>query len=231
MAGGYLMSDNETNDGDPNEGNGTETDAGQTAGGATGGQDATGGQGQTGGQSTGGQATGGQPTGGQATGGQATGGQSTGGQATAGQATGGQTPGAPTSGSSPASDLEPNVAGALAYVLGWISGLFFFFTEEEDDFVRFHAAQSIVVFGGLSVAYVVVSMVMSSLLFSAGGFGLYQLISLLTTLLMLAALGLWLGLMYMAYEGRWYELPLAGDVANNLISNREVTVERKATGD
>lgn len=170
-------------------------------------------------------------TGGQATGGQPAGGQATSGQATGGQATRGQPAGGATHGATGGSDLQPNVAGALCYGLGWISGLFFFFTEEEDEFVRFHAAQSIVAFGGLTVVYVVFSQLLASMLFSTGGFGILRFISLLNTVLMLAGLGLWIGLMYLAYEGRWYELPIAGDVANNLISDEEVTVERKATGD
>src|ERR1700677_1954786 len=39
----------------------------------------------------------------------------------------------------------PNVAGALAYLLGFISGLYFFWNEryQQNPFVRFHAFQSI----------------------------------------------------------------------------------------
>ena len=48
--------------------------------------------------------------------------------------------------------LEANVAGLLCYVLGWISGLVFILIERESKFVRFHAMQSIIVFGILSVA-------------------------------------------------------------------------------
>src|SRR5882757_7779196 len=46
--------------------------------------------------------------------------------------------------------LQENLAGLLCYVLGWITGLVFFFIDKR-PFVRFHAAQSIVVFGGLHV--------------------------------------------------------------------------------
>ena len=38
--------------------------------------------------------------------------------------------------------------GLLCYVLGWVTGLIFFFIDKR-PFVRFQAAQSIVVFGGL----------------------------------------------------------------------------------
>ena len=46
-------------------------------------------------------------------------------------------------------DLEPNVAGLLCYVGGWISGVIFLLLEQKNKFVRFHAIQSIIVFGAL----------------------------------------------------------------------------------
>jgi uncharacterized membrane protein len=48
------------------------------------------------------------------------------------------------------SGISENVAGLLCYVLGWVTGLIFYFIDKR-PFVRFHAAQSIVVFGGLTV--------------------------------------------------------------------------------
>jgi len=46
------------------------------------------------------------------------------------------------------SGMSENVAALLAYVFGWITGIIFFLIDKR-PFVRFHAAQSIVVFGGL----------------------------------------------------------------------------------
>ena len=43
--------------------------------------------------------------------------------------------------------LEDNIAGLLCYVAGWVSGLIFLLIETENKFVRFHAVQSIIVFG------------------------------------------------------------------------------------
>jgi hypothetical protein len=48
--------------------------------------------------------------------------------------------------------LEPNTAGLLCYLGGWISGIIFLVIEQENKFVRFHALQSIVTFGVLTVA-------------------------------------------------------------------------------
>src|SRR5574337_888009 len=46
--------------------------------------------------------------------------------------------------------LTENVAGLLCYVLGWITGLIFFLVDKR-PYVRFHAAQAVVVFGALHI--------------------------------------------------------------------------------
>ncbi|MDZ4246338.1 MAG: hypothetical protein U1D67_04370 [Dehalococcoidia bacterium] len=53
--------------------------------------------------------------------------------------------------------LAENVSGLLCYVLGWISGIVFLILEKENKAVRFHAFQSIIVFGILSLIGVVFS--------------------------------------------------------------------------
>src|SRR5271170_1046382 len=55
------------------------------------------------------------------------------------------------------SQMAENVAGLLCYLLGWVTGLIFYFIDKR-PFVRFHAAQSIVVFGGLTVIRIVLAM-------------------------------------------------------------------------
>ena len=47
--------------------------------------------------------------------------------------------------------LDENVAGLLCYVLGWISGIIFLLIEPKNNFVRFHAIQSIVVFAIINI--------------------------------------------------------------------------------
>ena len=108
------------------------------------------------------------------------------------------------------SGLSENVAGLLCYLLGWITGLIFYFIDKR-PFVRFHAAQSIVVFGGLMVIRIVLSM-----LFVAGGaagfsvgFGLLSLVSIL-------GLVLWILLMIKAYQGEKFRIPLAADLADQI---------------
>lgn len=101
--------------------------------------------------------------------------------------------------------LSENIEGALTYVLGWITGLVFWFLEPENKFVRFHAMQSIVVFGALTVAAIVL--------------GWIPLLGILFGLLLgLAGFLLWLWLMYKAYQGEMYKLPWAGDFAEQQVN-------------
>jgi uncharacterized membrane protein len=43
--------------------------------------------------------------------------------------------------------MEQNLEGLLCYVLGWLTGIIFLLLEKDNKFVRFHAIQSILVFG------------------------------------------------------------------------------------
>ena len=104
--------------------------------------------------------------------------------------------------------LKANVAGLLCYVLGWISGLVFFLIEKENQFVRFHAVQSIVVFGVLTLASIVVRLI-----------AWIPVIGWLIALLfwVLCAV-LWIVLMIKAYQGEKYKLPWAGNLAERQAS-------------
>ncbi len=130
--------------------------------------------------------------------------------ATSGQASAGET--------ATQSGLDENVAGALAYILGLLSGLFFYVTEDENEFVRFHALQSIIFSVAAFVLYWVLNTILMSLVFTpgmwtAGGGLLFSLISLVISLVSLALLGIWIFLMYKAYNGEMYKLPVIGNLA------------------
>lgn len=97
-------------------------------------------------------------------------------------------------------ELDENVAGLLCYVLGWISGLVFFLIEKKNKFVRFHAMQSIIVFGTLTVASIVLGWIPFI------GFVIGWLIWIL-------AFVLWIILMVKAYQGEKFKLPWSGNLA------------------
>ncbi len=107
--------------------------------------------------------------------------------------------------------LDENIAGLLCYLLTWITGIVFLLVEEKNDFVRFHAMQSIVVFLPLTILSWAISWI-SSPVYYGYGFGI---LSMLSTLITLVILGLWLFLMYKAYQGEKYKVPIAGDIAEN----------------
>ncbi len=47
--------------------------------------------------------------------------------------------------------LDKNVVGLLCYVVGFVTGIVFLALEKESTFVKFHAVQSIIAFGGFFV--------------------------------------------------------------------------------
>jgi uncharacterized membrane protein len=108
------------------------------------------------------------------------------------------------------SGLSENVAGLLCYLLGWITGLIFFLTDKR-PFVRFHAAQSIVVFGGLTIIRIVLSM-----LFISGGLAGFSAGVGILWLVSIVGLVLWILLMVKAYQGEKYRIPLAADLADQI---------------
>ena len=100
--------------------------------------------------------------------------------------------------------MEQNIAGLLCYLAGWITGLIFFLIEKENKFVRFHAMQSIITFGGLTVLFMVLGFI------PILGWMLIPIIALLQ-------LVLWILLMVKAYQGERFKLPVIGDLAEKNI--------------
>ena len=96
--------------------------------------------------------------------------------------------------------MSPNVAGVLCYVLGWATGIVFVLWEKKSKFVKFHAWQSIMTFGALTVA----SLIMSP-------------IPILNYLIYCLSFVLWLILMIQAGRGEMWKVPLVGDWAERQI--------------
>jgi len=100
------------------------------------------------------------------------------------------------------SGLDPNVAAALSYLLGWITGVLFLLTEPQNRFVRFHAMQSTILFLALSVACVLLQSI--------------PILGMLIAVFLVIPLSavLWLVLMFKAYQGDKFKLPIVGDMAD-----------------
>ena len=101
--------------------------------------------------------------------------------------------------------LDANVAAALSYLVGFVTGLIFLLVEKENRFVRFHAMQSTLVFIGIVLVDI-----------------LLQIIPIMGTLVVLFVVmplsaALWLFLMFKAYQGDEFKLPLVGQMAADRI--------------
>ncbi len=102
--------------------------------------------------------------------------------------------------------MQPNVEAGLSYVFGWITGLIFFLVEKQNRFVRFHAMQSILFFGGITVIDIVLNII--------GNFGFLGVL----TFLLSSAVGLigfvgWIVLLINGFQGKYFKLPIIGDYA------------------
>ncbi|WP_040829563.1 DUF4870 domain-containing protein [Nocardia jiangxiensis] len=59
--------------------------------------------------------------------------------------------------------LDKKTSAILSYALGWLTGIIFLFVGKNDPDVKFHASQSIVFFGAVSMVNIVLSIVGSLL--------------------------------------------------------------------
>jgi uncharacterized membrane protein len=112
---------------------------------------------------------------------------------------------------SPSAGLQENVAGLLCYVLGWVTGIIFLLIDKR-PWVKFHAAQSIVVFGGLTL----LRFVLGALHGITGliGFGFFGLLFLLIALVSVV---LWIVLMVKAFQHQTWRVPIAADIADGFV--------------
>lgn len=130
-------------------------------------------------------------------------------------------PGAAPAVSAAQSGMSENTAATLSYVLGWLTGIIFFLIDKR-PYVRFHAAQSIVTFGGLHVLRIVVGMMFGMGFFLGGyhhyghGLGGFGIGLLFLTLLGLLTFVLWVFCLIKAATGSWFVLPIAGPIAQNI---------------
>ena len=97
--------------------------------------------------------------------------------------------------------LEANLAAALSYLVGFVTGAIFLVMERENRFVRFHAMQSTLAFAAIVLIDI-----------------LLQIVPILGALFVVflvipASAVLWLVLMFKAYQGEEFRLPFIGDIA------------------
>jgi uncharacterized membrane protein len=97
--------------------------------------------------------------------------------------------------------VDANVAAALSYLVGFVTGIIFLLVEKENNFVRFHAMQSTLVFAGIVAVDILLQIV-----------PILGALVVIFVVIPLSAI-LWLLLMFKAYQGQEFKLPLVGQMA------------------
>ncbi len=100
--------------------------------------------------------------------------------------------------------LDENIEALLAYLVGWITGIVLLLLEKKSRFVKFHAAQSIVVFLPLNILAWIFAQI------PLVGWTLSVLVDILGFIL-------WIVLLIKAYNGEEWEVPIAGGIARKLV--------------
>jgi uncharacterized membrane protein len=132
-----------------------------------------------------------------------------------GGAPGGPVPPAPGPGPQPlgvSAPMADNVASALCYAVGFITGILFLVLApyNQNKTVRFHAFQSIFFSVGVILIRIALSILLSMMWFAGGGFFITVGIS---GLFSLACFCLWLYVIISVYQGKAVELPIIGPIA------------------
>ena len=103
------------------------------------------------------------------------------------------------------SKSNENLMGAASYLLGFITGVIFLLVEKQSKFVRFHAMQSTILFGGIFVMNIAL--------------GFVPILGWLVGLLLsFATFILWIVCMWKAFQGEMYKVPLVGDMAEQQLA-------------
>jgi uncharacterized membrane protein len=114
--------------------------------------------------------------------------------------------------------LSANVAGLLCYILGWITGIIFVALEKKSTFVKFHAWQSILTFGVLFVAWLILSRMLIDIGWARSSLGLIWVGRAFGWIVGLAMFIVWIILIVEAGTGKMWKVPWAGDWAEKQIS-------------
>jgi len=107
-------------------------------------------------------------------------------------------------------NLDPKLEATLSYVGLWVTGIIFYLLEKENNFVRFHAMQSIITFGGLTAVSIGLQILRPTPFIG-------WLFALMAGLVGVATVVLWVVLMIKAFQGERYRLPVVGDLAEKNI--------------
>jgi uncharacterized membrane protein len=114
--------------------------------------------------------------------------------------------------------MEAHIAAGLSYI--WILGLIFFFVEKSNRFVRFHAAQAILLgIGGVALYFIwIVLGFLSAAIGITDQTGIATLafsciFTCIPGLLALGLFGLSIWGLISGFTGKYVKMPIIGDIA------------------
>jgi uncharacterized membrane protein len=120
--------------------------------------------------------------------------------------------------------LDPRVAAALAYLVGWFTGLLFLLLERDNRYIRFHALQSLVGLGGLFAIWAGLVVISVGVMFQSATW--FRILMWLSMLVWIASLIVWAICMVKAYLGERWKLPVAGDIAERMLDRWPAPMRR-----
>jgi uncharacterized membrane protein len=110
--------------------------------------------------------------------------------------------------------LPPRLAAALAYAGWWVTGALMWLVERRDPFVRFHAAQSLVVFGVAAIAITAFTgLALVALEFLPSAFSMFLGAAGVTAV---ATVLVWIAAVAQALRGVRWRIPVLGGLAERL---------------
>jgi len=128
------------------------------------------------------------------------------------------TEGAATPEAESSTGMSANLAGFLCYVAMWITGIVFVLLEKKSTFVKFHAWQSIMTFVVLTVVQIILWTIVAIVPDSPMLWIVADVFNVFRVIVWLIIVGLWIALMILAYQGKMWKVPWAGDWAEKQIS-------------
>lgn len=116
-------------------------------------------------------------------------------------------------------EINSRFAAFISYSCLWLTGLLFLLFERKNRFVRFHAMQSLLFFGGVNVLYVLLISIMVNEIPFLVGPAIFAFV-----IINIIAFVAWIVGMVGAIRGKYVKLPFVGDIAERYV-NRGVSVK------
>ncbi len=113
------------------------------------------------------------------------------------------------------SGFQPNTAAALSYALTVVTGTLMFVFEKENKFVRFHALQAIL-FGAIWIILWILASIGTISVWPIHIVG-WIITDVIYFGVVIGGFVVWLFLLYKAYRGARFKLPVLGKIAERIL--------------